>query len=69
MVPLAKWFQNELKGFTLDLLSEERIRKRGYFRPDFIRWGLDQHYDGRQKFTDQIYALISLELWHQIYMD
>jgi len=69
MVPLAKWFQNELKGFTLDLLSEERIKKRGYFRPDFIRWVLDQHYDGRQNFTDQIYALISLELWHQIYMD
>ncbi|MBC8555873.1 MAG: asparagine synthase (glutamine-hydrolyzing) [Candidatus Brocadiales bacterium] len=69
MVPMSKWFQNELKDFTMDLLSEERIRKRGYFRPDFIKLLLRQHYRGKQDFTDQIYALISLELWHQVFMD
>jgi asparagine synthase (glutamine-hydrolysing) len=69
MVPLSKWFQNELKDFTMDLLSEERIKNRGYFRPDFIKWLLRQHYGGKQDFADQIYALISLELWHQTFMD
>lgn len=69
MVPLAPWFQKDLKGFTLDLLSESNIQKRGYFNPNYIHWMLDQHYTGKQNLTDQIFALLTLELWHRIYMD
>ena len=69
MVPVARWFQKELKDFTLDLLSRENIQKRGLLNPDFVHWMLDQHYTGRQNLTDQIFSLLTLELWHRIYMD
>ena len=69
MIPLAKWFQDELRGYVDDLLSKERIEKRGYFRYEYIRWVLDQHRRNRRNFTDLIFALVSLELWHQMYMD
>jgi len=69
MVPLAKWFQNELRGYVDDLLSRERVEKRGYFRYEYIKWVLDQHYRNRRNFTDLIFALVSLEIWHQMYID
>jgi len=69
LIPLAKWFQDELRGYVDDLLSKERIEKRGYFRYEYIRWVLDQHRRNRRNFTDLIFALVSLELWHQMYMD
>ena len=69
MVPLAKWFQNELGGYVDDLLSRARVEKRGYFRYEYIRWVLDQHHRNRRNFTDLIFALVSLEIWHQMYID
>ena len=69
MVPLAQWFRKDLKEFTQELLSEASIRKRGYFNPKYVHWMLDRHYTGRQNLTDQIFALLTLELWHRIYLD
>lgn len=69
MVPLGLWFQKELKDYVLDVLSETNIKRRGYFRYDYIRWILNQHYQGKQNFSDHIWALIVLEIWHQIFID
>ena len=69
MVPVAQWFQKELKGFTLDLLSRENIRKRGFFEADYVHELLDQHFTGKQNLTDQIFALVTLEIWCRIYLD
>jgi hypothetical protein len=47
-----------------DLLSDETIRRRGYVNPAYVQWLLTEHHSGRRNFTDQIYALMVLELWH-----
>ena len=69
MVPLGQWLQKELKPLTRELLSETAIRKRGYFNPEAIADLLARHESGRQNLSDQIFALITLELWHRIYLD
>lgn len=69
MLPLAQWLRDDLRDFTESVLSEANVKKRGYFKYTCIRWLLDQHYQGRRIFTDQIWALLILELWHQIYID
>ena len=69
MVPVAQWFQKELRGFTLDLLSRENIRKRGFFEADYVHGLLDRHFTGKQNLTDQIFALVTLEVWCRIYLD
>jgi asparagine synthase (glutamine-hydrolysing) len=67
--PLAPWLTGPLREPTLQLLSQDRIRKRGYFRPDAVRWLLEQHFSGRQNLFDQIFALLVLELWFQAFLD
>lgn len=67
--PLARWLQGPSRELTLTLLSEERIRKRGYFRPEAVRWLLEQHFAGKQNLFDQIFALLVLELWFEAFLD
>ncbi len=64
-VPLARWLREDLCEMVHDLLSEDAIKRRGYLRPDYVRWLVQAHEAGRRNFADQIYALLVLELWHQ----
>jgi asparagine synthase (glutamine-hydrolysing) len=48
-----------------DLLSDEWVRRRGYVRPDYVRWLIREHEAGRRNFADQLFALLVLELWHR----
>jgi hypothetical protein len=48
-----------------DLLSDASVKQRGYVKPAYVRWLLDEHESGRRNFSDQLYALIVLEVWHQ----
>ncbi len=65
MLPLARWLREDLREMSLDLLSDEAIRRRGYVNPAYVQWLLAEHQSGRRNFTDQLYALMVLELWHR----
>lgn len=69
MIPIGRWIKQDLKGMAEDLLSRRQIEKRGYFNYEYIRQILDQHYSGKRNFTDRIWALMNLEMWHRIYID
>lgn len=66
MVPLARWFNQELRPMVRELLSEQTINRRGYVRYPYVRWLLEEHESGRRNFKDQIYALLALEIWQRI---
>ena len=65
MLPLTRWLREDLREMSLDLLSDEAIRRRGYVNPAYVQWLLAEHQSGRRNFTDQLYALMVLELWHR----
>jgi asparagine synthase (glutamine-hydrolysing) len=64
MLPLARWLREDLREMSRDLLADETIRRRGYVNPAYVQWLLAEHHSGRRNFTDQLYALMVLELWH-----
>ena len=65
MVPMARWLREDLREMTHDLLADGVIKDRGYVKPAYVRWLLENHESGRRNFSDQLYALIVLELWHR----
>jgi asparagine synthase (glutamine-hydrolysing) len=65
MLPLARWLREDLREMSRDVLSDEAIRRRGYVNPAYVQWLLAEHQSGRRNFTDQLYALMVLELWHR----
>ncbi len=62
-IPIQRWFRGELAGFAQSVLLEKSGQSRRYFRPAYMRWLLDEHQSGRQRFGTQIYALVIFELW------
>ena len=63
-VPLARWLREDLREMVRDLLSDAASKRRGYVKPEYVQWLLQEHESGRRNFADQIYALLVLELWH-----
>ena len=64
-VPLARWLREDLREMVRDLLSDDAVRRRGYVKPEYVRWLLREHGTGRRNLADQIFALLVLELWHR----
>ena len=67
-VPLAAWFQRELRGLLHDTLLSPECLARGYFQPDAIRRLVEEHTRGAADHADRLWALLNLELWHREFM-
>ncbi len=65
MVPMARWLREDLRELVRDLLSDEVIRQRGYVKPAYVRWLVEEHESLRRNCSDQLYSLMVLELWHR----
>jgi asparagine synthase (glutamine-hydrolysing) len=65
MVPMARWLREDLREMAHDLLADDVIKGRGYVKPAYVRWLLETHESGHRNCSDQLYALMVLELWHR----
>lgn len=68
-VPVKHWLKNEIRELTGDLLRSQAFRERGYLRPVFVDWMLDQHFSDREDHGTRLWNLLNLELWHQTFTD
>jgi asparagine synthase (glutamine-hydrolysing) len=50
-------------------LSESQVRRRGLFRPEVVRQFVDQHRRGEEDWSMQIWQLLTLETWMQLFID
>ena len=67
--PLRHWIANGLSDMIGETLSPSRIRARGLFRSDEIERVLIENRENRADHGYLIYALLSLEIWQQTFID
>jgi asparagine synthase (glutamine-hydrolysing) len=67
--PVDYWLAHDLREMTDDLLSESRLGKRGFFRPDAVSSLVQQHRTGEQDWSMQIWQLLTFEIWAQQFID
>jgi asparagine synthase (glutamine-hydrolysing) len=67
--PVDYWLAHELRPMVDDLLSESQVRKRGLFRPEEVRRYVDEHRRGAEDWSMQIWQLLTLEIWTQLFLD
>ncbi len=67
--PLGVWLNTSLRTTIDDFLSEDVIRKRGYFHPTPIQTMLNEHRNSRRDHTWRLWALLLFEQWHRLYLD
>jgi asparagine synthase (glutamine-hydrolysing) len=67
--PVDYWLAHDLRPLVDDLLSESQVRRRGLFRPEEVRRYVDEHRRGAEDWSMQIWQLLTLEIWMQLFMD
>ncbi len=71
--PVTDWLMGPLRDVVEDVLGEASVRRRGYFRPDYIgelRAGKDHPLETRRRrIGEKLWALLMLELWLRQFVD
>jgi asparagine synthase (glutamine-hydrolysing) len=61
--PLRDWWKTELREYTFDMLSEERIRRHGLFQPEQVAKQIKMHFDGVWDLSNRIYYMMMIQTW------
>jgi len=64
----ADWFRSELRTWMEDILLSKRCLDRGIFNPLFVKKLITEHLAGVNHHI-RLGGLISIELWHQQFID
>jgi asparagine synthase (glutamine-hydrolysing) len=68
-VPLRHWMKDGLRGVTRELLDPHVLRRRGLVQPGEVRRLIDDNDAGVADNAYVLYALLTLELWMQTFID
>ena len=62
-IPMKNWLRRELQPLMRDLLSHERIARRGLFDPAVVAELMDAHTAGRENHAHTLFPLMVFERW------
>ncbi|MDD4555384.1 MAG: asparagine synthase (glutamine-hydrolyzing) [Bacteroidales bacterium] len=61
--PIDYWLRGPLRDWAEELLSEERLKRQGFFDPLPIRSNLQQHLSGRYDRHYQLWTILMFQAW------
>lgn len=67
-VPIGRWIHRELRDLFEAYLAQDRIRKAGLFRPEYVGGLLREHLDRRKDNRKLLWTLLVFELWRERWM-
>jgi len=68
MLPIAYWFRTDLFPVVTQMLDQSYFVKAGWFKKENIHRLLDEHRNHRYDHHVRLWMLLTLELWHQLYI-
>ena len=68
-VPLARWFQEDLREMAHDVLLSSRAKQRGYFSALGIERLLTEHCSHQVDHGSHLWDLLVFELWNRTFVD
>jgi len=69
MIPLGRWLRTELRPLLEELLSPDRVRRRGLFAVDEVETLKQEHLSGARGHADRLWALMMTEAWMRDRLD
>lgn len=68
-MPVAHWLTAELRELVLDMLSESRLDRQGFFNYAYVKQLLDEHFARRRDHRKLLWTLLIFQLWYDAYID
>jgi len=69
MLPIAYWFRTDLFPVVSQMLEQSYFVKAGWFNKENIQRLLEEHRSHRYDHHVRLWMLLTLELWHQLYIE
>ena len=63
-VPVGQWLRGPLRDWAETLLSEQRLREQGWWRPQPIRWLWNEHVSGREDYSFELWGILMFQAWY-----
>jgi asparagine synthase (glutamine-hydrolysing) len=67
--PLRAWLAGPLRPMVRELLAPAQIERRGLLDPAEVRRVVRANEEGRADYALRVWAFLTLELWHQTFVD
>ena len=68
-VPVGRWFRTSLKSYLHETLLSRAALARGYFHEPTLRRLMAEHESGKRDHGHRLWALLTLEIWHRMFID
>ena len=72
-MPIGEWLVRQLSDYVRDVLLDSRTLNRGYFNKKFMKTMVEDFLEGKTDYASgseaTIISLITLELWHRMFID
>lgn len=72
-MPIEKWLRKDLSDYVQDILFDHRTMNRGYFNKKFMNKLVTNFLENKTDYASgseaAIICLITLEIWHRLYID
>ncbi|MEP7029774.1 MAG: asparagine synthase (glutamine-hydrolyzing) [Pseudolabrys sp.] len=64
-IPIGEWIRGPLSQWAADLLSEDALRKTGFFDAAVIRGRFQEHLAGRRNWQNSLWTILMFQAWHR----
>ena len=62
-IPMKNWLRRELQPLMRDLLSPDRLARRGLFDPDVVEAMMNDHVAGKENHAHTLFPLMVFDRW------
>ena len=68
-MPIRDWFNNELRDWLNDILSKDKLKRRGIFNPSSVEKLINLNAKGKVDASYTLLSIVCVEIWCQRFLD